>query len=274
MNVDDELRRLFSDERLELRPSPDAETAVLAGVKRRVRRKRIAIAATGALSALAIAGGSFLVLAPPTPETVQSAGDPTLTLSSVEPSASGTPAPSDSSTPPSSSQRPPSGSGAGTPGSSSGKATTTTNAKTLVGTVRMGPTSYGGLTLGMTKEQAEATGLISPNAQPESKNGCLGYDYKGKPDKASFYSVVISKTRGVVRIDGRGDEVTVEGVGVGSSVAEFEKAYGNDWLTPHGAVGERVVPVPGNTAANYWFLVRNDKVSEVRLELSQQDCYV
>ncbi|MBB4675079.1 hypothetical protein [Crossiella cryophila] len=273
MNVDDELRRLFSDDRLELRPLPDAEHAVLTGVKRRQRRRRVAIAATGALSALAIVAGTVAVLQPEMRNTVQPADSSTLTFPSTTgpTEQSSTSAESQGGTA-STSNRGGVGSGQGTPPSSSSKPPTSTTTPKTFGTAQIGPTGYGALRLGMTKEQAEATGLIKPNAKAESDSGCLGYDYAGKAKPAGFYTVVISKTKGVVRIHGRGDERTPEGIGVGAPVSDFDKVY-TDSGTTHGAVGERVVAAPGNAAANYWFIMRNNAVSEIRLELKEQDCY-
>ncbi|MGH3863357.1 hypothetical protein [Actinokineospora sp.] len=48
-------------------------------------------------------------------------------------------------------------------------------------TMPFGPDGYLDLRLGMTAEEAEATGLITPNVQPTSSKGCKGYDYKGAP---------------------------------------------------------------------------------------------
>ncbi|MGW0519828.1 hypothetical protein [Crossiella sp. NPDC003009] len=276
MNVDDELRRLFSDDRLELRPLPDAEHAVLTGVKRRQRRRRAAVAATGALSALAVVAGTLAVLQPEQTNTVQPADTTSLTFTTTPaptsaPSSSAGDQSSATTTTPS---RGGSGvgSGQGTAPSSSSKTPTSTIPPKTFGTELMGPVSYRGLRLGMPQEQAVATGLIKPNAKPESNTGCFGYDYAGSPRAAGFYSVVISKAKGVVRINGRGDERTSEGIGVGAPVADFDRVYPK-YGTDHGAVGERVVAVPGNAAANYWFIMQNNSVKEIRLELKEQDCY-
>lgn len=61
MDLDDELRRLFQDQRLDIPVRPGADEAVVIGA-RRVRRKRIALASAGSTFAVAalVAGGIAL----------------------------------------------------------------------------------------------------------------------------------------------------------------------------------------------------------------------
>jgi hypothetical protein len=84
MDLEDELTRLFQDERLDVRVAADAEQTVVAGA-RRVRRRRIAlVSAAGVLSVSALAAGAvFLVRPTPTPTEV---GGPQLTITSSTPS--------------------------------------------------------------------------------------------------------------------------------------------------------------------------------------------
>ncbi|MGH3863358.1 hypothetical protein [Actinokineospora sp.] len=66
MNLDDELQRLFADERLDVPVRPGATEAVVAGA-RRVRRRRVATAAVGGAAALSLLAGTAIVLAKPGP---------------------------------------------------------------------------------------------------------------------------------------------------------------------------------------------------------------
>ncbi|MGH3863356.1 hypothetical protein [Actinokineospora sp.] len=66
--------------------------------------------------------------------------------------------------------------------------------------------------------------------------------------------------------------LTAESLMVGSAEGDMKKAYPIS-AGSHGAVGEWVTQVPGHADKRYWFLVRDGKVSEMRLELAVQDCY-
>ncbi|MET1076288.1 MAG: hypothetical protein ABWY11_26835, partial [Umezawaea sp.] len=61
MDLDDELRRLFRDERLDIQVKPGADQAVVTGA-RKVRRKRMMLASAGGTFAVAalVAGGIAL----------------------------------------------------------------------------------------------------------------------------------------------------------------------------------------------------------------------
>lgn len=273
MNLDDELQRLFADERLDVPVRHGATEAVVAGA-RRVRRRRIALSAVGGAAALSLLAGTAIVLAKPGPAhsvpgaEISATGEVTATATE----RSDDPAPTSVNAPGNSGTR---------TGSVTGKPTSSTTVPPsdfqpedgTDGTVPFGPDGYLALRLGMTAEQAEATGLITPNVQPISSKGCKGYDYKGTPKEAARYAVVISPTYGLVRLaNGPLRPLTTEGLILGSSETDMKKAYPTSAGT-HGAVGEWVTQVPGNADKRYWFLVRDGKVSEMRLELATQDCY-
>ncbi|HWO64846.1 MAG TPA: hypothetical protein VNO31_32890, partial [Umezawaea sp.] len=61
VDLDDELRRLFQDQRLDIPVKPGADHAVVTGA-RRVRRRRVALASAGSAFAVAalVAGGVAL----------------------------------------------------------------------------------------------------------------------------------------------------------------------------------------------------------------------
>lgn len=82
-----------------------------------------------------------------------------------------------------------------------------------------GPDGYGRLKLGMTLEQALASGEISP---VKSASGpCVQFVLRAHPDAGGF----ITSTDGVVIIDAGEGMRTPEGIGIGSTVEEFKAAY-------------------------------------------------
>jgi hypothetical protein len=266
VNLDDELHRLFTDDRLDLPVRPGAERIITDGAQRR-RDRRAALSRTGIAAAL------IALLAVPITQLRSSQGTP---VSPTDPGsdpaqAAATSAPAPTTAPPTTTTtpRPPF-----TPDRSTAtsRAPSSTSPPPPKKTTPIGPTGYRGLTLAMTTEQAEATGLIVPNAQPTSSRGCAGYDYKGTPNQPSYYSVVISPKYGVVRIGGRSDAITPEGITVGSPESEMKRVYPTK-AGEHGAVGEWVTAVPTNPDAQYWIIAKNKAVSEIRIELAIQDCY-
>ncbi|MFB9906487.1 hypothetical protein [Allokutzneria oryzae] len=232
MNLDDELRRLFDDERVELRVRPGAEQAVVRGARRRRNRRRVtAVGAAAVAVVAALAGGTALnglgkgSSAPPATGAVDGAPTPDVADWSALP-------PDDV----------------------------------------LGPRGQGRLRLGMSEAEAVATGLIKINSKAESNRGCRGYNYVNEVIRHGYYSVLFSEKYGLVRLEARDGAKTPEGIGVGSPVGEVSRRY-TDTRSRHGAVGERITDVPGNPDANYWLIVRNDVLTEVRLELKEQDCY-
>ncbi|MCP3799613.1 hypothetical protein NLX83_10130 [Allokutzneria sp. A3M-2-11 16] len=231
MSLDQELRRLFDDERLELPVRPDAEHAVLRGAKRRRTRRR-ALAAGGAAVAVvaALAGG--------------------IVLTDLGRTASAPPA-TDRSDP--------------VPTPAPGRIDTVPHDV-------IGPHGLGRLSLGMTEADAVATGLIKANSKEKSEDGCRGYNYADETVRHGYYSLLFSDKHGLVRLEARRGTKTPEGIRIGSSVRDVERVYTASKMW-HGAVGERITDVPGNPDANYWLIVRDDVLTEVRLELKEQDCY-
>jgi hypothetical protein len=55
----------------------------------------------------------------------------------------------------------------------------------------LGPNGYGGITLGMAKEEALATGKIVLD-NPNRQDGCVGYDWADQPTPADQWAVLIS----------------------------------------------------------------------------------
>ncbi|GAA3996535.1 hypothetical protein GCM10022247_15620 [Allokutzneria multivorans] len=230
MSLDEDLRRLFDDERLGLPVRPDAEQTVLKGARRRRTRRRTlavggaAVAVVAALSGgIALSGFGRPASAPPATEQADR----------PDPEATVAPAADDTT---------------------------------------FGPDGLGRLKLGMTEAAAVATGLIKANSKPESDGGCRGYNYAGETVRHGYYSLLFSAKHGLVRLEATPGAKTPEGIGIGSKLGDLNRVYTGNKVK-HGAVGERVTDVPGNPNANYWVIVRNDVLTEVRLELKDQDCY-
>jgi len=155
---------------------------------------------------------------------------------------------------------------------STSKPTTTTSTPTSskASVLALGPTTVLGLRLGMTTDEAMATGLIKLNPMAPTAAGCVGYDWAGGAGTQPL-ALIFSPKYGLVRIGGRGDAATPEGIHDGSSAADVRVAYPFQ-TTPHSDNGDWVAPVPGNPNAHYWIIFSGSVVSDVRLELAVQDC--
>lgn len=274
MDLDDELRRLFADDRLDVPVRQEAHRAVVTRAARLRRRRRGRVVLGGGVLSVAtmlLAGTAFGVGgdAPPR-QPVAVPESPLLTSSTTEPP------PITTTLVPTSSAAPPA-KATSTPVSTTTSTTTTTSTSTTklrppADRLAFGPTAVGGLRLGMTQDDAVATGLIQPNLTPVNAAGCQGYDWSGHANAPTHYSVLFSPKYGLVQIGGRADAVTPEGVYAGSSETEVRALY-PDQARPHVGSLEWVTPVPGNPNARYWFVFADHVVADVRLELAVQDCY-
>lgn len=273
MNLDDELRALFADKSaFDVPVADDAARTVLAAARRARRRRRTVSGAAGAVTVAAVIGAGIAASSlggpaslPPADPSLTVAGTTTTTPTShvTVPRGSGQsiatgqldPAPHSVTV-----RRPPD------------PTTTPPPAQPLppADPMAFGPSGFDGLTLGMTAEQAEATGVITPNAAPVLASGCKGYNYTGMPRPAYEYSVIISDKYGVVRIAALGNGVTPEGIFLGVTEEKVRSTYPAATGTP-GA--EWDAGVPGNPQARYRFLVDSGKVWQMRLELAEQDCF-
>jgi hypothetical protein len=275
VDLDDELRKLFADERLDVPVRPEADRVVVSGA-RQVRRRRAGVIFGGGVLTVAtvlLVGTAFGVSGDAPSRTPLAAADSS-GLTTTPPAPSSTTA----TATPTTTDNPPA---AATTLTATHATTTTSTTTTIVTTTKaappasplaFGPSTAGQLTLGMSADAAVATGLIKPNAQPVNKAGCQGFDYTGLPNPPYHYSVLISPRYGLVRVGGIANAETSEGIYVGSPEADVLLAY-PDTAKPHGAVGEYVTPVPGNPNAHYWIIMTDQVVTDLRLELAVQDCY-
>ncbi|WP_327002963.1 hypothetical protein OHA72_49065 [Dactylosporangium sp. NBC_01737] len=135
-------------------------------------------------------------------------------------------------------------------------------------TPTLGPLGYGALRLGMTKEQALATGLVT--AFDES--GCPQAHVKGLREGQGW--VVLSPRLGIAAIQAWPTLATAEGVRAGMSAVEVRRIYPNmDTADGDLANGRHYPKVPGNDKAVYRIATHDGKVSDVTLQLARQDCY-
>jgi hypothetical protein len=253
MNLDDELRQLFSDDRLNVPVRSDAEESIVAGVSRIRRRRAVAASTVAAVTAIALIAGGVALAGMGRPQSVPAGQDmpnvPHLvsttssspmtssasTLSSVTQTSS-TPTQASSSSPhdshgggkTSNSTTPPRSAGAGP---STGYSSS------------FGRDGYRQLKLGMTEQQALDTGMLDESSRQEF-GGCRSYIFNDGLTGSD--SVTISSGMGVVSIDRVTSGTTPEGVGMGSTHAQLQAAYPE--LTQ-----DLVTPVPGNPNATYRF---------------------
>ncbi|MBN6035437.1 hypothetical protein [Amycolatopsis sp. 195334CR] len=282
MSADDdelagELRRLFDDERLGLRPAPDAGQLIVAGAKRRrVRRRRMSVAG-GALGVVALVAGGFALTGGgfrhETPPPVAQPPGPNPSLQ-IGPSATMIPVPAPTSPPPGSApppQPPPNPH----PGHASMPPPTATASDAPAATPKagppvpvIGPGGYGKLRLNTTMEQASSAGInFTPENSGGVDGGCTSYFFSGT-GVPSGGSVVVSPNRGVVYINPSVPATTPEGVGAGTTRDQLQKTYPEATTGPNGDV------VPIGNGYRYRLVVGETAVVEhVYLDDSYQDCY-
>lgn len=143
----------------------------------------------------------------------------------------------------------------------------------------LGPDGFGALKMGMSRAEAEASGVVEPFVdEPRSAcesrsqlNGAPGDASPAAPQLSSGI-VNVSSTLGVVTIDAYPGVQTPEGIGIGSPVTAVDQAY-PDW-NPSDHLLRGAAPVPGNDTAVYRIAFdRTGTVTEVTLQHVRQPCY-
>jgi hypothetical protein len=258
-NLDDELRRLFADDRLDLPVARSAGAAVVAGARRR-RRNRLALtAAGGVLAMVAVVFAGVVLTGIGRPGTVSSATGPVLTT--TIPTATPTSAPATAPQP-------------------------VRNGMAFV----LGPFGYNKLMLGMPLKEAAATGLFRKTTPAIVSAGCLRYTMLidqelyvvpaptangASPSSpvpvAGKLDVLVSVRYGVVELDGGQLLHTPEGIGVGVSRQALVQVYPT--LVLPSRAGITAVQVNSNPSAMYVFgLNGTGTVTSFSLRLAKSDC--
>jgi hypothetical protein len=225
MDLEDELKRLFQDDRLDVQVAADAEKIVVAGARRTYRRRTALISAAGVLSAAVLATGTVTLTGGPEQSTV--ADRPSLSIttgpSSVVPSGlpPGTEAPAKPNSAPTSVSSP----GVGDPPTitkSTVKGPTASPSHPPASSVTatlIGSQSYGPFTLGMSDADVQA--LIQANGVKTSA-GCSVYQIPGQNGS----QLVVSPTKGLVTIAPVASKLTTpQGVGIGSTPEQVKAKY-------------------------------------------------
>jgi hypothetical protein len=216
MNIDDELRRLFADERWDLAVRPEAEQLIMAGA-RRVRRRRMVAITAGALAAVVMLGSGIAFAAVGGQESLPPAMSTTAPPTTSEAPA-GTTAPPATKPPTKQTTTSTSTPPAAPPEITSAKPKPSPPASYDV----LHPRNYGPLVLGMSGDQALATGLLGAVEATEG-DSCTRYTgtFGG--------NVLVSAKYGVVRVSVTAPVVTPRGIHLGSTVAEVRAAYPQAW---------------------------------------------
>ncbi|MGI5503724.1 hypothetical protein [Lentzea sp. CA-135723] len=262
-DLDDELRKLFSDDRLDVHSTPVATESVVAGANRR-RRRRTAV--TGTFAVVAVVGAVAGVLQLNSMQQEDTVGA-LLTTSST--TASTTPPPMSVSTVISTATvtvgAPPNSNGSTNPDVPGSRTTPKSNVTTSApATPEAQPGRYGSLSLGMTEADALATGSLL-QAGTAADGRCKTYATKSN---ANDDAVVISPDRGIVRIQLPDFAKTPKNVGKGSKVADVKTAYANAVQ----ADARTTVKMAATPPWSYVFENDGTVVTQVFMRLDANDC--
>ncbi|MBO0839638.1 MAG: hypothetical protein J2O49_02320 [Sciscionella sp.] len=268
--LDDELRRLFTGDNLTIPVAENAASSVVVAA-RKLRRRRIVGATTGAavviagaaLAGVALAGigrpHNASVASPPlvTSSSAPSYAEPLPTSNSV-PSID-IPSPTISATPPAASTTQPRPSI-----TTSMQATSAPTAPNEP--IVLGPDGFRQLKLGMTEQQAQATGMLEGNSI-STDLACTKYQFSGtNSDRVTVY---VSHQFGVVAIGGDLGTRTAEGVAIGTNTGQLKRTYPD--LVQRDA-GTYVARIAGRNKFQYQFEISQQKVSAITISTIDQNC--
>ncbi|MET8043067.1 hypothetical protein ABZU25_19665 [Micromonospora sp. NPDC005215] len=135
----------------------------------------------------------------------------------------------------------------------------------------LGPNGLGSLKLGMSREQATATGMLRPFA--DYRDECALAQLRPAP--ADKGNVNHSRTLGIATIDAYGSIKTPEGARIGMSSADMLRIYPGWTAVNDGDAtnGRGFAKTPGNNKAVYRIATRNGTVTQLTLQYANQNCY-
>lgn len=274
--LDDGLRRLFADDRLAIRPKPDAHQLIVAGAKRARKRRDIALIGGGSLTAVLVIVGGMLLASPRFDGDQQVAG-PRLTTSEASSESAPTSKPSTKEA-----AQPPPSAGAPSPritptrtkASPTGR-DTKEPVESLVPETLETPFAassvlerdgYGELKLGMSFDEVKQTGkLADPDAEAPPAERCQAYQLVAE-EQDSVREITVSDQVGLAVISASGAR-TPEDIGIGSTREEIESAY------PNHTTDESGYFVPTGAGAVYRLVIAEDSTAEALLLIrEEQDC--
>ncbi|MGW6443610.1 hypothetical protein [Lentzea sp. NPDC055074] len=264
-DLDDDLRKLFSDDRLDVHSTSVSTEQVLLGATRRQRR-RTAVAGTFALVAVVGAGIGVSRFQPSSSDSTAGA----LLTTAVSTTTTLSPPPPSISTVVSTATvtvgQPPNSTGGNTGKPDPGGTSKSAPKSSGPATPESQPGRYGTLSLGMSEAAALATGsLIEPSSAADPDNRCKAYATKSVPDANA---VIISPAKGIVRITMPTYAKTPKNVGAGSQVADVKTAYANS--TQSGSV--ITAQMSATPPWSYIFETDGMVVSAVFMRLNANDC--
>ncbi|MEU4471727.1 hypothetical protein [Micromonospora sp. NPDC023888] len=162
----------------------------------------------------------------------------------------------------------------GTPTSSSPSASPSPSARpSSSGTTTalvLGPNGLGSLKLGMSRQQATATGILRPFGDYQGE--CALAQLRSAPTDEG--NVNVSRTLGIATIDAYGSIKTPEGARVGMSSADMLRIYPG-WSAADGDAtnGRGFAKTPGNNKAVYRIEMVKGTVVQLTLQYANQNCY-
>lgn len=266
--LEQRLRALFADERLDLPPPPaDAAPGIVAGARRRRRRRHTVQAVAGVAAAVVAVSGALTMVRLHTEDgTAVMTGDGAgLSVKSPENLTPGRPpqtaVPGPTSTQDIEASAP--------PASPTSKASRPPSAQSpsKLPPVLSGPLlasdGFGAIKLGMSETQIAAQGVTLTDAQAGAS--CTVYTAQGG-GVPSAATVVVSKAVGLTVVTPNQAAHTAEGVGAGSTKEQVLAAY------PAARDETGGVVAPATAAADYHFRLDDAGVVQASLMSVNQDC--
>lgn len=124
---------------------------------------------------------------------------------------------------------------------------------------------YGLLRLGMSREEALATGEVEVGTS--GGGACAGFTLNDHPARKNQVDGFVSKRHGLVAVFARPDMATPEGVRLGDTRQRVRGAYGGPVTTVP------FVTVPLSDGTSYVFGFDRDRLVSIVVQLDSQDCY-